>query len=104
MGWTIFKIQSLILLLSYNTILALILVPRKLLTAWRKTGRQQEDVRLEEDLKTMKFDLAGKTKILDIFNLEKRLEGHWVSMKKKLPLGRYEKKNCYINQGHSLNP
>lgn len=85
------KIQQLILLLSYNKILSLILVPKKLLTAWRDIGRQQEDVRLEE-LRMMKFDLAGKTKVLDIFNLEKILEGHWVGRGKKMLLGVYEKK------------
>lgn len=40
----------------------------------------------------MKFDLAGKTKVLDIFNLEKILEGHWVGRGKKMLLGVYEKK------------
>lgn len=30
----------------------------------------------------MKFDLAGKSKILDMFNLGKIWEGHWVGIKK----------------------
>lgn len=77
--------------------------PRKLLTAWKKTGRQQEDIRLEEDLRTKKSDLAGKTKILDTLNPEKRLGGHWVGMKKIAIGWVWKKKNCHINQGHSLN-
>lgn len=39
----------------------------------------------------MKFDLARKSKILDVFNLGKIWEGHCVGMKKKkMPLGVYE--------------
>lgn len=55
------KIQKLILLLSFNKVVAGILIPRNFWTTWRKIGRQQEDLRLEEDLRIKKLDLAGKT-------------------------------------------
>jgi len=55
------KIHELIILLSFNKVLDGILITRKLWTTWKKTGREQEDLRLEEDLRTRKLDLAGKT-------------------------------------------
>lgn len=53
----------------------------------------------------MKFDLARKSKILDVFNLGKIWEGHCVGMKKKNAIGSVWKKfKKNRNQGHSLNP